>query len=620
MIVLRQLDDTYMRPKCIWQKITWLLCALWLPTLVHAGNDMENSYNWMITPSGINAIDVQIPIYDSGGLDGFVDQGYLYITPEGGAKETVLYFYSKQKNSDNCWVWFKKSVEGEMILSRDNGYSSVAVSSSEKSCELSQKSGTNLYYIYINWIVPDKYRGKKCLFSWYIHKHGNKSANEKEIKLTPTNVSFTDAPAPMVPTLMDPILGYDAAHAGQTMLIYTMASNDITNLTAHYKEVNGSTYKSRSMALGKEMTGYIYLPSDKCISDFSITARYKDMEGMERISQSMAVDLPTLHLPHGLTAMLQADGTVQLNWECKNKNWADISTEDIWEIQRNTSGDSSSEGLWQSIGQTTYEGNDTLYTFTDNTFASGYEGHPVYYRVRRGSTAMWDWKSGTYAMTALTGIVRLPAVGMATVTKGAWDDSHHQAIFTFALGQKDLYDLDGRLVLRTAEDWETFARLVNTEGRTNLNAIMAADINLGKSQTMVGSGNHPYAGIFDGNGHKLTVDYDTVNVENAAPFSVVSTSTIKNLHVTGKIVSRQKFAAGIVGKVYGSSLNLSNCRSSVMVGSTIGGDATNGGLVGIVAENSYVEVNNCLFDGRQLNGQPTMRGVYIHKGRKVFVK
>ena len=32
--------------------------------------------------------------------------------------------------------------------------------SSEKSCELSQKSGTNLYYIYINWIVPDKYRGK----------------------------------------------------------------------------------------------------------------------------------------------------------------------------------------------------------------------------------------------------------------------------------------------------------------------------------------------------------------------------------------------------------------------------------------------------------------------------
>lgn len=110
----------------------------------------------------------------------------------------MLYFYSKQKSGDNCSVWFKKNVDGEMVLSRDNGYSSIAVSSSEKSCQLSQKSGTDLYFI-------------------YIHKHGNKSADEKVIKLTPTYVSFTDTPAPMVPMTVDPILGYDAAHAGQTI-------------------------------------------------------------------------------------------------------------------------------------------------------------------------------------------------------------------------------------------------------------------------------------------------------------------------------------------------------------------------------------------------------------------
>ena len=126
----------------------------------------------------------------------------------------MLYFYSKQKSGDNCSVWFKKNVDGEMVLSRDNGYSSIAVSSSEKSCQLSQKSGTDLYFIYIDWTVPDKYRGKRCQFSWYIHKHGNKSADEKVIKLTPTYVSFTDTPAPMVPMTVDPILGYDAAHAG----------------------------------------------------------------------------------------------------------------------------------------------------------------------------------------------------------------------------------------------------------------------------------------------------------------------------------------------------------------------------------------------------------------------
>ena len=589
-----------------WLRAVWMLVLLLLSWVTaKAGNDMENAAYWMITPSGINGVNIQIPVYDSGGLDGFVDKGYLYITPEGGAQETVLYFYSKQKNSSTCKVWFSKSVDGEMVLSRDNGYSSMTVSSTEKSCELSQKSGTNLYYIYINWIVPDKYRGKKCTFSWYVHKHGNESASEREIKLTPTKMTFNDTPTPMVPTVMDPILGYDAAHAGQMMMIYTMSTSDIISLTANYKEVSGGTYKSRSMALGKEMSGYIYLPSEKCIRDFSITARYKDTEGVERTSESTPVDLPTLHLPFGLAATLQADGTVHLRWECKDKNWADISMDDIWDIQRNTSGDSSADGLWKSIGQVSYDRNDTIYTFIDEMFASSYEGHPVYYRVRRGSTAMWDWKTGTYATTVLPASVRLSAVGTATVTKGAWNDSRHQANFTFAFGQKEQYDKDGRFVLRTAADWETFAQLVNIDGKTNLSAIMAADIDLGKSQTMVGTTNRRYQGVFDGSGHTLTVCFDTVNVENAAPFSVVSMATIKNLHVTGKIVSSQKFAAGIVGKVYGSMLQMSNCHSSVVVGSTINGDATNGGLVGLVAQNCNASITNSLFDG-QLLGKNSM--------------
>ncbi len=581
-----------------WRRVVWMLVGLLLPwATARAGNDMENAAYWMITPSGIGGVDIQIPVYDDGGLDGFVDKGYLYITPDGGAKETVLYFYSKQKDSDNCKVWFSKSVDGEMVLSRDNGYSSIAVSSSEKSCELSRKSGTNLYYIYINWIVPDKYRGKRCTFSWYVHKHGNKSADEKEIKLTPSRVSFSDTPAPMVPTVMDPILGYDAAHAGQTMMIYTMASNDIISMTAHYKEVNGGTHKSHSMALGKEMTGYIYLPSDKCISDFSITARYKDTEGVERTSQSAPVDMPTLHLPYGMAAALQADGTVQLQWRCKDQNWADISMEDIWDIQRNTSGDSSSEGLWQSIGQVAYESNDTVYTFADEMFAASYEGHPVYYRVRRSSTAMWDWKDGTYASTVLSAPVRLSAVASATVKKGTWDENNHQADFTFALGQKEQYDQDGRFVLRTAADWETLAHLVNVEGKTNLDAIMAADIDLGESQTKVGSTNKPYAAAFDGNSHVLTVHYDA-STTYAAPFAVVGEATIKNLHVVGDITTSQRYAAGIVGRVDNGTLQLSNCRSTVSLESTVNGDATNGGLIAIVADKGRVRMNDCLFDGR----------------------
>ena len=75
-----------MRSTGIWQKVVWLLLLiLWLPTIANAGNDMENSYHWMISPNGVNSINVQIPVYDCAGLDGFVDKGYLYITPEGGS-------------------------------------------------------------------------------------------------------------------------------------------------------------------------------------------------------------------------------------------------------------------------------------------------------------------------------------------------------------------------------------------------------------------------------------------------------------------------------------------------------------------------------------------------------
>ncbi len=71
---------------------TWavLLLAILLPVRVYAGNDMENSYHWMITPGGVNTVNIQIPVYDCAGLDGFVDNGYLYITPDGEASPAAV--------------------------------------------------------------------------------------------------------------------------------------------------------------------------------------------------------------------------------------------------------------------------------------------------------------------------------------------------------------------------------------------------------------------------------------------------------------------------------------------------------------------------------------------------
>lgn len=296
---------------------------------------------------------------------------------------------------------------------------------------------------------------------------------------------------------------------------------------------------------------------------------------------------------------MQDDGTVRLQWQCKDQNYSDISTEDFWDVQRCTSGFLDGNPQWISINQVEFSGVNDTYTYIDETFTSSYAGEPVYYRVRRTSTSLWDWKSGTYAITGLHATVHLPEVQKATVTKGTWNENQHQAKFTFTIGPKDQYDKDGRFILRSAADWETFAKLVNTDGKTFLSAIMAADIDIGKSKTMVGTNNKAYQGTFDGNGHTITVCYDTLNVEYVAPFSVVGAATIKNLHVTGKLVSQQKFVAGIIGNVKSGTANLSNCRVSALIGSTKTGDA---------------------ISGLRLNGKPSAPGIYINNDRKIVVK
>ena len=59
-------------------------------------------------------------------------------------------------------------------------------------------------------------------------------------------------------------------------------------------------------------------------------------------------------------------------------------------------------------------------------------------------------------------------------------------------------------LIEDAAGWEAFAQRVNN-GETGLDGVLMADIDLGNSQTMVGTSNKEYSGRFDGNGHTLTV-------------------------------------------------------------------------------------------------------------------
>lgn len=72
--------------------------------------------------------------------------------------------------------------------------------------------------------------------------------------------------------------------------------------------------------------------------------------------------------------------------------------------------------------------------------------------------------------------------------------------------------------------------------------------------------------------------------------------------MAGEIYTSSTEAAGLIAKQFGT-VNIRNCRSSVIIHSTKDGNGTHGGLVGAMynAINCQLTIEGCVFDGKILN-------------------
>lgn len=157
-------------------------------------------------------------------------------------------------------------------------------------------------------------------------------------------------------------------------------------------------------------------------------------------------------------------------------------------------------------------------------------------------------------------------------------------------------DMENYYILSSLQDWQDFAALAQTV--PTINARMIADINLGDDQTMIGSESVPYEGIFDGQGHRLTVAYSQSGSKNSiGPFNAVGAATIQNLHVDGSMLTSCAIG-GIAGIIAGNA-TIQRC----WVSSTLQTDGYNprGTIGGIcswcAAANCHLTIEDCLFDG-----------------------
>ena len=184
-------------------------------------------------------------------------------------------------------------------------------------------------------------------------------------------------------------------------------------------------------------------------------------------------------------------------------------------------------------------------------------------------------------------------------------------------------DSDGYYLLGSVQDWQGFATLV--EATPTANARMIADIDLGDDQTHIGSmyesssGGSDYSvyykGIFDGQGHTLTVAYDAPAGQISAPFTKIQGALVKNLHVAGTIHAASAYI-GVVGMTSGD-----NCISNVWMSADItrpqSGWLFSASILGYF-DRGTVTIVDCLYTGSSVGGGERYMGCFVGGTRDYY--
>ena len=202
-----------------------------------------------------------------------------------------------------------------------------------------------------------------------------------------------------------------------------------------------------------------------------------------------------------------------------------------------------------------------------------------------------------WTFTGWTGTGLNGAQMTVTIAQGSTGHRHYTATWT---ADELATDDSGAYVINTKDDWNRFCARVNS-GNNYWGETVKLTADIGTAQDpvttkaggVVGIDVRDFQATFDGQGYTLTVNYI-----DGAPFQFTINARISNLHVTGNITANSQFAAGLVSRAY-YGLTIENCRSSVAISSSVSGDGTHGGLVGVAYQdnNSNVNITGCLFDG-----------------------
>ena len=158
-------------------------------------------------------------------------------------------------------------------------------------------------------------------------------------------------------------------------------------------------------------------------------------------------------------------------------------------------------------------------------------------------------------------------------------------------------DANGVYQVGTLTEFAMFSGFARSN--TSLKAKQTADIEgVTNNMSLI-----DFSGTYDGDFHTLTVNINAEQERAGAFRSTTGSAVIKNLIVRGTINTGAKFAGGIVGRA-NDNTTIQNCETYVVINSTVDGDGTHGGIIGLSQGSGTVKVNNVLFAGA-INGEQT---------------
>ena len=165
-------------------------------------------------------------------------------------------------------------------------------------------------------------------------------------------------------------------------------------------------------------------------------------------------------------------------------------------------------------------------------------------------------------------------------------------------------------LIGSKQDWNNFSKSVS-QGMTHNGRHIKLTANISVNK-YIGTNSCRFSGIFDGDGHTLTVDISSDSVEAAdftvgmAPFHFIENATIKNLRIAGNIHSNYYHPSGLAG-----NLNGTNTIERCMVSATISTSTSYaGGIIGH-ANYSNTTVKDCLFNGTMSgNNSGSIAGIW----------